>query len=115
MNKDIIGKVPWEHVNLKDLEGICWIRKHGIDKYKNPDNWKLVDPKYYLSATLRHITKMQDKGLFSLDDESNLPNIDHVLCDMMFIKYFMRMKEEAEKLDNTNPHSVHFKHKLKRR
>ena len=92
--KQITGKTNWNLINLKDLEGIIKVREHGVIKYKNPDNWKLVDYREYFNALKRHIVEMDDKGIFSVDDDSGLLHIDHCLCNLMFLSHFYRQTKD---------------------
>ena len=103
--KDIHGKAKWNLVNLKDIEGIVRIREFGVEKYKDPENWKKVAPIDYVNAVKRHLTEMDEKGMFSLDRESGMPHIWHIGCNYYFLAYFERMKSEAEHkqvADNAN-------------
>ena len=89
--KDTKNKPDWSLVNLKNLEGICAVRGFGVKKYKDPENWKNVAPDKYLVAAIRHMVQMQDKGLYSRDEESGLLHIDHLACNAYFLSYFARM------------------------
>ena len=84
--KDTKGKPNWSLVSLKNLEGICHVREFGVNKYKDPSNWKKVPPADYYSAAIRHLVQMQEKGLYSTDEESGLLHVDHALTNLMFIR-----------------------------
>ena len=91
--KDTKNKPDWSLVNLKNLEGICAVRSFGVQKYKDPENWKNVAPEDYSSAAIRHLAEMQDKGLYSRDAESGLLHIDHLATNAYFLSYFARMND----------------------
>jgi len=58
----------------------------GARKYK-PGNWKeCTDTGRYLAAAHRHLNATEE-----LDDETNLPHRDHLLCNLMFL-YVLGLK-----------------------
>lgn len=67
--------------------GIIWaiaaIREYGCRKYKDPDNWKRVEPQRYRDAAYRHFMAYLDdpKGV---DAESGLPHLHHLACNIAF-------------------------------
>ena len=83
--KQKAGKLNWNLVNLKNLEGLVRIREYGVEKYKDPENWKKVNPEDCFSALKRHIVEMDNSGIYSLDKESNLRHLDHSLCNLYFM------------------------------
>ena len=88
--KDTKGKANWSLINLKDIEPITRVREHGTKKYKDPYNWVRVDPVDYVNAIKRHLTEMDENGIYGLDDESGLPHINHIQCNAYFLSYFER-------------------------
>ncbi len=72
----------------------------GAKKY-SPDNWKLGDIESYIAALDRHLIDIKkavldkDKSLF-IDKDTALQHGANVLCNAMFIHYFIR-KELEEK------------------
>ena len=72
----------------------------GAKKY-SPDNWKLGDIESYIAALDRHLIDIKkavldkDKTLF-IDKDTTLQHGANVLCNAMFIHYFIR-KELEEK------------------
>ena len=92
--KDTKNKPNWSLVSLKGFENVVKVREFGVKKYKDPENWKKVDPVDYLNAIKRHITEIDEKGLFSVDEESGLPHLAHIACNAYFLDYFERKSHE---------------------
>ena len=66
------------------LEAVAHVRMFGVEKYKDPENWRVVDREQYEHALLRHLCEwMRDKS--SVDVESGLPHLWHVACNVAFI------------------------------
>jgi hypothetical protein len=72
----------------------------GAEKY-DPNNWKLGDIETYISALDRHLLDIKkavvdkDKSLF-IDKDTTLQHGANLLCNAMFLHYFIR-KELEEK------------------
>lgn len=73
----------------------------GAKKY-SPDNWKLGDIESYIAALDRHLIDIKkavldkDKSLF-IDKDTALQHGANVLCNAMFIHYFIRKELEEDK------------------
>ena len=95
--KDTEGKPRWNLINLKGIEGIVKVREFGDIKYTNSKGWRKVDPIDWVNAIKRHLTEMDEKGIFSCDDESGLPHIWHIGCNFFFLsmKYYWRDNESS--------------------
>lgn len=90
-------KAPLGMVPLRALKGVARVLQYGARKYA-PGNFleaSLVNGagERYASAALRHLSDMQDlNGLFTLeglgeiDDESGLPQLDHVLTGLIMLR-----------------------------
>lgn len=76
------------------IRGVDAIREYGCKKYTNPDNWRRVEPQRYWEATLRHALTAWDDWK-SVDEESGMPAIWHMACNLAFLMQFM--EEENEK------------------
>jgi hypothetical protein len=63
---------------------VARIREYGNKKYKDPDNWKQVEPERYRDAAYRHFMAYLDdpKGK---DEESGLPHLWHLACNIAFL------------------------------
>jgi hypothetical protein len=71
--------VPTEIINC-----IARVREYGTKKYKSPDNWKKVEKDRYTDALFRHLLKyVEDNN--SVDEESGLPHLWHIACNVAFL------------------------------
>ena len=63
---------------------VARIREYCNKKYKDPDNWKQVEPERYRDAAYRHFLAYLDdpKGR---DEESGLPHLWHLACNIAFL------------------------------
>lgn len=94
------GKPDYLLLDPTFLEGIVKIREYGVAKYKDPESWKAVPDgtKRYKQALARHFIAWL--GGEELDKESGLPHIDHMACNIMFIKY---LQKEPALISYKNP------------
>ena len=83
--KDTKGKTKWSLISLKGIEGIVKVREFGNKKYVNLEGWKRVPVENWVDAIKRHLTCMDEEGIFSLDKESKLPHIWHIGCNFFFL------------------------------
>ena len=73
----------------------------GAKKY-SPDNWKLGDIESYIAALDRHLIDIKkavldkDKTLF-IDKDTTLQHGANLMCNAMFIHYFIRKELEEDK------------------
>ena len=77
------GKVRPTLVPASLVWAVAKIREYGCKKYKNPDNWKQVEPQRYRDALYRHLL-----AYFSgetNDEESGLPHLWHAACNIAFL------------------------------
>lgn len=80
------GKLRWGLVHYKSLEPLVRVLMFGADKYDD-NNWKKgLDQREILECMQRHLAALMDGE--SIDAESNLPHIGHILCNAMFYSYF---------------------------
>lgn len=87
------GKLHLSYVPPAAITAIARIREHGVVKYKSPDNWRNVEPERYHEALLRHVLAMwDDPG--SVDEESGLPHLWHVMCNGAFLCEMMEGERE---------------------
>lgn len=82
--KDTKGKPTLGLVPIEILYGIERVREFGLQKYKDPENWKKVSKEDYWQALLRHVVKAWD-DMDKVDDESGLPHLWHIACNLAFI------------------------------
>jgi hypothetical protein len=77
------GKVRPTLVPASLVWAVAKIREYGCKKYKDPDNWKQVEPQRYRDALYRHLL-----AYFSgekNDQESGLPHLWHAACNVAFL------------------------------
>lgn len=66
------------------IRAIARIRMYGVEKYKDPDNWKRVEIERYRDAAFRHFLAYLDDP-DGVDEESGLPHLDHLACNVAFL------------------------------
>ena len=80
------GKIELTKIPHQILYDIAEVRMYGNNKYPNggPDNWKNVEPERYRDAAFRHwLLYLEDP--YGVDEESGLPHIAHVACNIAFL------------------------------
>ena len=82
------GKPRFNLIPLHHLEGVAMIREYGVNKYGTRDGWRDVTnaKERYEEAMTRHWFAYLSGE--ELDEESGLPHIDHVICNLLFLKEF---------------------------
>ena len=71
-------------IPMEAIEAIRAVRLFGIKKYKDPENWKRVDPQRYRDAMYRHFLAYLDDP-DGVDDESGLSHLWHAACNIAFL------------------------------
>lgn len=77
------------------ITAIARIREYGVEKYKDPDNWRKVEIGRYHDAFLRHTISCMN-NLEAVDEESGLPHLHHAACNLAFMIEMMEGKDGAE-------------------
>lgn len=95
-NKDDAGKPRLSLVPMSIIWAIAHVREFGCKKYKDPDNWKKVEPARYKEALLRHVLAYVDDE-DSVDEESGLLHLWHAACNIAFL-IALRWKKDKERL-----------------
>lgn len=92
------GKPMCRLVPSEIVRAIARVREYGLEKYHDPDNWKLVEKERYQDATYRHLLAYIDDS-DGLDDESGLPHLWHLACNVAFLCEMQKedFKEEESK------------------
>lgn len=85
------GKPKLTLVPRQIILDIAKVREYGTEKYGDPDNWKQVEPQRYRDAAFRHFLSYLDNPN-GTDDESGLPHLSHLACNIAFL-----CEMEAEK------------------
>jgi len=80
------GKLRMELIPPEVLEALAEVLTYGADKYGD-NTWQTVDPERYVGAGGRHYTAWR-KAPNSVDEESGIPHIYHLLCNTAFLAYF---------------------------
>lgn len=82
--KDDRNKLRISLVPTQIIRAIAAVRMYGTKKYKDPDNWLMIEPERYRDALLRHLLAYLDNPT-AVDDESGLPHLYHVACNVAFL------------------------------
>ena len=78
--KPRLSLVPTEIINC-----IARVREYAVNgKYKDPNNWKRVDVERYHDALFRHVIAYINDPK-SVDEESGLPTLWHIACNVAFL------------------------------
>jgi len=82
-------KLEWSLIPMLEcLEGVVRVLMYGAKKYTR-DNWKAGMPWTRVSdAAKRHLFAWD--ALEDLDAETSLNHIDHALCELLFLRYYIR-------------------------
>ena len=81
------GKLQLTLVPRQIIKEIARVRMYGNRKYKDPENWKQVEPERYRDAAFRHFLAYLDDP-DGLDEESGLPHLSHLCCNLAFLCEF---------------------------
>lgn len=93
------GKPRCDLVPADIIEAIGCVRSYGVSKYKEEDNYRKVEPKRYRAALMRHICAWL-RNPFGKDEESGLPHLWHVACNVAFLCELD--KENGNDINGTN-------------
>lgn len=77
------GKARLDLVPPQIIEAVGVVMTHGAEKYGEA-SYKQVDPKRYRAALMRHICKWL-KGPHGKDEDSGLPHLFHIACNVAFL------------------------------
>lgn len=78
------GKPRLSLVPSEIIRNIAIIREYGTQKYGDPVNWRKVEPERYRDAAYRHLLAYIDDPA-SVDEESGLPHLWHLACNVAFL------------------------------
>ena len=87
------GKNRLDLVFPSIIEEIGHVRTYGVQKYKDPDNWKRIDnaKQRYTAAAMRHFEAWRKGEEF--DPESGLRHLAHCATNIMFLLEIEREEE----------------------
>lgn len=78
------GKPKLTLVPQQIIFDIAKVREYGLKKYGASESWKDVDIQRYRDATYRHfLAYLKDPQ--GNDDESGLPHLSHLACNIAFL------------------------------
>ena len=77
------GKVRPTLVPPSLVLAVAHVREYGCEKYKDPNNWRKVEPQRYKDALYRHFLAYLSGE--KLDNESGLPHLWHMACNIAFL------------------------------
>lgn len=78
------GKIRPTLVLPSLIRAVATVRMHGVKTYTDPENWRLVSPERYRDALYRHwLAYLDDPN--AVDEESGLPHLWHMACNIMFL------------------------------
>lgn len=77
------GKVRPTLVPASLVLAVAKVREYGCKKYKDPDNWRKVEPQRYKDALYRHFLAYLSGE--KCDKESGLPHLWHMACNVAFL------------------------------
>ena len=78
------GKIRWDLVPFKELEGVAKVMTFGAQKYP-ANSWKGVEKERYTAALMRHFVAYMDGE--EIDPESGLTHMAHLMCNAVFIEW----------------------------
>ena len=87
------GKLRLSLVPREIIRAIAAVRMFGCKKYREPDNWRRVEPERYRDALFRHLLAYLDDP-DGVDEESGLPILWHVATNVAFL---IEMEKEDAK------------------
>ena len=82
--KPLLSLVPTEIIY--EIEKV---RRYGVEKYKDPDNWRRVELERYHQALLRHTLAVWD-DITARDEESGLLHLSHIATNIAFLLELMK-------------------------
>lgn len=77
------GKLRPTLVPVTLMYAVASIREYGCKKYKDPENWRQVEPQRYRDALYRHWLAYLSGEKY--DEESGYPHLWHLACNAAFL------------------------------
>ena len=88
------GKLRPTLVPVSLVKAVAAVRLYGTTKYGSSDNWKRVEAHRYRDAAYRHWLAYLDGE--KNDEESGLPHLHHLACNIAFLIELERDANENE-------------------
>ena len=93
--KDIKNKPRLGLVSPYLIEAVGKVRTYGsMEKYRDTEKWRTVEPEYYRDAMMRHLVAYM-KDPQAIDQESGLPHLWHLACNVNFLIELAETSEEV--------------------
>jgi hypothetical protein len=89
------GKIRCDLVPPEIIEAVGAVRTYGVKKYCKEYSYREVEPKRYRAALMRHICAWL-RNPFGKDEESGLPHLWHIACNLAFLLELDKEKEDDE-------------------
>lgn len=93
------GKLQLTLVPTQIIKDIAEVRMYGNQKYHSPDNWMLVEKERYRDALYRHFLAYLDDP-HGVDEESGLPHLSHLACNVAFLCELEKEEEDDEDIES---------------
>ena len=89
------AKLRWDLLPMECVEEVVKVLSFGSRKYA-PNNWKAVEQgsERYYAALMRHLVAYR-KGE-EIDPESGLSHLSHVMCNLVFLIWLDKNKENVQ-------------------
>ena len=75
-----MGKLRLTLVPIRLIQAVAAVREYGTKKYRDPENWRKVEPQRYRDALYRHWLAYLEEPA-GVDEESGLPHLWHLACN----------------------------------
>lgn len=89
------GKLRLSLVPSEIIRAVARVREYGVNKYGEKESWREVEVERYRDALLRHILAYKDDP-DGVDEESGLPHLEHVACNVAFLLEMEKMPKPEE-------------------
>lgn len=86
------GKPRLSLVPVEIIRCIARVREFGNKKYSDPESWRRVEVERYRDALFRHLIAYIDNPS-GKDEESGLPHLWHLACNVAFLCEMEKEKE----------------------
>ena len=86
------GKPQWHLMNYEAMEPMLKVLEFGAKKYGERNWMKGLSPQGVLDSLQRHVAALMDGK--TIDEESGLPIIGHVMANAMFYSFFTINRKE---------------------
>lgn len=95
--KEDKGKLQMSIVPPEIITAIAEVRRYGLTKYADPENWQRLNPSMLHEALLRHCVALWTDWT-ATDPESGLPHLWHLATNAAFLCWFYKNMEEPNEL-----------------